>query len=79
MGQVVRVEGNGADDTHQKTNRYVIHNYTTGEAIETVELGDLDTDRLETLSSETHEGVFRANRIEALAHLGALSVFALPA
>lgn len=57
--------------------RYTIHNYTTGEFLKTVNLDADDSDRLETIAGETREGVFRADRLDALAELGALSVYAL--
>lgn len=58
-----------------KTNKYSIHESKTGNVI--VKSIELDSTEIETVSSDSAEGHFRANRIKELANLGTQSVYAI--
>lgn len=54
---------------------YSIHSSQSGETL--IQSIDLPEDRVETLSSDTAEGHFRADQLDELAALGSVSVYAI--
>ncbi len=67
---------NWREDEARKT-RYDIHDSKTGEWIREIAVGEDEASEIETLSGDTEEGHFRADRVEALRDLGAASVYAV--